>query len=183
MSYLKVRGTKKYQVSSKMNFTLFLILSLFSKSSRAGRLYEPGFDFLFFIDKQRWLFVGIFHQTKKSRSPAYPEKILNPGDKNPEIKINPENKKISDHGNKNPNTKKIPNPWDWPKILGIFRNKTFDSGLFRDFQIPILIPGISRISGFFDRAKNKKKTSRSQRWLMRFCFIFIIKPKIRLPLA
>ena len=58
-----------------------------------------GNDFEFIITyKQRWLFVGISHATKNpdpgdKKSPGYPEgkkSRKNSGDKNPELKKNPE---------------------------------------------------------------------------------------------
>ena len=73
---------------------------------------------------------------------------INTGAKNTEIKKIP--------GDKNTEIKKNP---ESPRFFGIFL-----LGFFRDFQIPIPIPGIPRFSGFSDLAQNKKSRSRSQLW-------------------
>ena len=85
---------------------------------------------LLWVYKQSWLFVGISHPTKSIPIPKV---------KNPESRGFRENP-----GDKIPKLRKIPNLWDFG-ISGVFYSE-----FFRDFQIPMPIPGIFGFSGFFD---------------------------------
>ena len=106
------------------------------------------------VSNQSDLFVGISHPTEKipipgiKKSPGYPEEKKD--------KFSRDFFWIfwifSSFSNSDPD----------PRDFGIFQ-----SGFFRDFKIPILIPEVSRFSEFFDLALNKKSQSRKNPILKR----------------